>query len=70
MSVFVVNNMKLYFICVYFLTSCKISFELFMLPSLQPYFLSFINVSYMNFDEKLKNAMFPIIYSSIISYIS
>ena len=54
MSVFVVNNIKLYFISVCFLTSCKISFEFFLLPWLQSYLITCINVSYMNLNEKLK----------------
>ena len=58
MLVFVVNNIKLYFISVCFLTSCKISFELFLLPWLQPYFISCINVSYMNFIKNLKKFVF------------
>ena len=54
MLVFVVDNIKLYFINVCFHTSCKISFELFMLPWLQLYFITRINVSYMHFNEKIK----------------
>ena len=47
-----VNNIKLYFVSVCFLTSCKISFAFFLLPWLQQYFITCINVSYMNFNEK------------------
>ena len=54
MLVFVVNNIQVYFINVCFLTSCKILFELFLLPWLQPYFITRINVSYMNFNKKIK----------------
>ena len=52
MLAFVVNNIQLYFISVCFPTSCKISFEFFLLPWLQPYFITCINVSYMHFSEK------------------
>ena len=52
MTVFVVNIIMFYVKCFMFYVLCKMSFKLFRLPWLQRYFITFINMLYLNEKNK------------------